>query len=229
MLPTILIGRDLLYAGAAVGEPTRLTNLPEQGSMTAIRSFLVAGLLVWALVATILLAENRGRTPGGDSTRIRDAESVDVPAVRPNSGFFRPVEGAAAAKPARGGTVYVPVYSTLYLGHGVAQPNLAVTLSVRNTSSTQEVTVRRITYYDTAGTLVQHFVERPHTLAPMGTAEFYIDLTDGRGGPGANFIVEWSAGDGATDPLIEAVMVGGVGTRGISLISRGETIAGIPP
>lgn len=196
--------------------------------MTPIRSFIVAGILVWAVVATVLLAEKRGRPPSADPARVRDAESVDVPANRPNTGFFRPAPEGAGPEP-RGGTVYVPVYSTLYLGHGVAQPNLAVTLSVRNTASAMPLTVRRITYFDTAGTVVQHFIERPHTLAAMGTAEFYIDLTDGRGGPGANFIVEWSAAQSASDPLIEAVMVGGVGTRGISLISRGQTIGGVQP
>ncbi|WP_448189507.1 DUF3124 domain-containing protein [Azospirillum sp. sgz301742] len=196
--------------------------------MNPIRSFIVAGILVWAVVATVLLAEKRERSPAADPARVRDAESVDVPAARPNSNFFRPAV-EAAGKEARGGTVYVPVYSTLYLGHGVAQPNLAVTLSVRNTAPAMALTVRRITYFDTAGTVVQTFIDRPHTLAPMGTAEFYIDLTDGRGGPGANFVVEWSAAEAASDPLIEAVMVGGVGTRGISLISRGQTIGGVQP
>ena len=195
--------------------------------MNPIRTFLVAGLLVWAVVATVLLAEKRGAPPA-EPVRVRDAESVDVPAKRPDSPFFRPAPDGAPAGP-RGATVYVPVYSTLYLGQGVAQPNLAVTLSVRNTSPSQGLTVRRITYYDTAGTEVQRFIEKPHALSPMGTAEFYIDLTDGRGGPGANFIVEWSAAETASDPLIEAVMVGGVGTRGISLISRGQTIGGVQP
>ncbi|HYH39069.1 MAG TPA: DUF3124 domain-containing protein [Azospirillum sp.] len=196
--------------------------------MNPIRSFLVAGLLVWAVVATVLLAEKRAVQPPAEPARVRDAESVDVPAKQPERDFFRPVpDGTASGR--RGATVYVPVYSTLYLGHGVAQPNLAVTLSVRNTSPSQGLVVRRITYYDTAGNEVQRFIEKPHALAAMGTAEFYIDLTDGRGGPGANFIVEWSAEDGASDPLIEAVMVGGVGTRGISLISRGQTIGSLLP
>ncbi|WP_158284049.1 DUF3124 domain-containing protein [Azospirillum sp. TSO22-1] len=193
--------------------------------MTPIRSFLAAGLLVWAVVATVLLVEKRGAAPSGEAARVRDAESVDVSAKRPERDYFRPAPDGGAGP--RGGTVYVPVYSTLYLGHGVAQPNLAVTLSVRNTSPTQGLTVRRITYYDTAGNEVQRFIGAPHALAAMGTAEFYIDLTDGRGGPGANFVVEWSAAEGASDPLIEAVMVGGVGTRGISLISRGQSIDGV--
>lgn len=196
--------------------------------MNPIRTFAVAGLLAWAAVATVLLLEKRAQAPSTEQTRVRDAESVDVPAKRPNADFFRPAPDGAGSG-SHGGTVYVPVYSTLYLGHGVAQPNLAVTLSVRNTSPTASLTVRRITYYDTAGTEVQRFIERSHTLSAMGTAEFYIDLTDGRGGPGANFIVEWSAADGVSDPLIEAVMVGGVGSRGISLISRGQTIAGDRP
>lgn len=194
--------------------------------MTPIRPFIVAGLLAWAAVATVLLVEKRGGGPSGEGARMRDADSVDVPARRPERDYFRPAPEGGGNGPL-GGTVYVPVYSTLYLGHGVAQPNLAVTLSVRNTSPSHGLTVRRITYYDTAGNEVQRFIEKPHALSAMGTAEFYIDLTDGRGGPGANFIVEWAAAEGTSEPLIEAVMVGGVGSRGISLISRGQNIDGV--
>jgi Protein of unknown function (DUF3124) len=46
-------------------------------------------------------------------------------------------------------------------------------------------------------------LEQPHTLAPMSTTEFDIDLIDSRGGPGANVIAEWSAANGIGGPLIE--------------------------
>lgn len=60
----------------------------------------------------------------------------------------------------------------------------------------------------------------------MATAEFLIDRKDPIGGPGANYLVEWSIADGGTPPVIEAVMVGRFGSAGITLVSRGSVIRG---
>src|SRR5690348_3115827 len=54
--------------------------------------------------------------------------------------------------------VYVPAYSSLMGSGGAAQLDLAVTLSVRNTSATLPLVVERIDYYDSAGNLVEHYV-----------------------------------------------------------------------
>ena len=48
---------------------------------------------------------------------------------------------------------------------------------------------------------------------------------DKAGGSGANFIVEWTATQPVTVPIIEAVMIGTQTQQGISFTSRGQVIA----
>lgn len=120
--------------------------------------------------------------------------------------------------------VYVPVYSTVYAGQKTMQSNLAATLSIRNTSQTASIVVRDVRYFDTEGNLISRFVDQPHRLGPMGTADFFVDAADVRGGTGANFLVDWAADAGVSEPVIEAVMIGSIGARGISFISRGTRV-----
>jgi hypothetical protein len=121
-------------------------------------------------------------------------------------------------------SVYVPAYSSLMGSGGAAQLDLAVTLSVRNTSATLPLVVERIDYYDTAGNPVEHYVPATVAIRPFGTIEILIPTHDVRGGTGANFIVDWGATEPISEPVIEAVMVGTSGSRGFAFISPGRPI-----
>jgi len=121
-------------------------------------------------------------------------------------------------------SVYVPVYSSLVGSGGQAQLNLAVTLSVRNTSATLPLVVEHIDYYDTAGNLVEHYIPGTVSVRPFGTIEILIPTDDTRGGTGANFIVDWGATQPISEPVIETVMVGSSGNRGFAFISPGHPI-----
>lgn len=119
----------------------------------------------------------------------------------------------------QGRSVYVPAYSHIYWGTGEAVP-LAITLSVRNTDAAEPIRIDRVRYYDGDGELVREQPEAPLVLAPMATASFLVEAQDPSGGSGANFLVDWSARDSVSMPLIEAVMVG---DDGLSFKSRGES------
>ena len=121
-------------------------------------------------------------------------------------------------------SVYVPAYSSLVGSGGQARLDLAVTLSVRNTSATLPLVIEHIDYYDTAGNLVQHYVPETVAVRPFGTIEILIPTDDIRGGTGANFIVDWGATQPISEPVIEAVMVGSSGNRGFAFISPGRPI-----
>lgn len=129
------------------------------------------------------------------------------------------------------GSVYVPVYSSIYLGleRGVNAIELGVTLSVRNTSPGLSLVLHAVDYYDSAGTLVRHYLEEAGQLAPFATVEFVVLRSDVRGGPGANFLVRWEGPAGIDPPLIEAVMVGQFGNAGISFTGQGRAIQGDTP
>ena len=129
------------------------------------------------------------------------------------------------------GTVYVPVYSSIYTGLDIRQKiiELAATVSIRNVSPQYPVILNFVRYYDSGGKLVREYVKEPVELGPLGTVEFVIQRVDTAGGPGANFLVQWVGQADVDEPLIEAVMIGQSGNAGISFTSTGRAIHNEPP
>lgn len=125
-----------------------------------------------------------------------------------------------------GGTVYVPVYSSLYLGRDIKQRvvELAATVSVRNVSGAHPIVIEWVRYYDSTGKRVRDYLEKPAALPPLGSVEFVIQRSDTVGGPGANFLIHWNGPADVDAPLIEAVMVGQSGNAGISFTSAGRVV-----
>ena len=132
--------------------------------------------------------------------------------------------------PTDGTIVYVPVYSSLYLGVSTrAQTvDLAATVSVRNTSSVHPITLHWVRYYDSSGKKVRDYLDKPSALPPLGSVEFVIQRSDAAGGPGANFLIRWDGPANVDEPLIEAVMFGQSGNAGVSFTSRGQVVKSAP-
>lgn len=119
---------------------------------------------------------------------------------------------------------YVPVYFSIYVGEGALRSDLAVTLSIRNTSRSKPIVVRGMSYFDNDGELLSYVIEEAHRLGPTATADFFIDVADFEDGTGTNFVISWAADSAVSEPVIEAVMIGWVGAKGISFVSRGARI-----
>ena len=135
-----------------------------------------------------------------------------------------------AANPVAGQVVYVPAYSHVYQSDG--KPYLlTITLSVRNTSMESEIVVKSVRYFDTKGKEVKSYLNKPVRLPALGTTEVLIKRDDVSGGSGANFLVEWSAKQPVTEPIIEAVMIDTDSQQGISFVRRGSVISEVvaPP
>jgi hypothetical protein len=96
---------------------------------------------------------------------------------------------------------------------------------MRNTDLTRSILITSVRYYDTEGTVVKEYVEQPLPLAPLATTEIIVEEQDTRGGSGANFIVEWSAREVVTEPIVEAVMVNSSLSLGLAFVSPGRVIA----
>ena len=126
--------------------------------------------------------------------------------------------------PAVSRTVYVPDYAHIYHGSERRRYALTTTLSIRNTDPDRSLTVRSVRYYNTHGDLARRFLESPRRLGPFGTLEFVIAEHDTSGGSGANFIVEWSANEPVSEPVIESVMISTRSGQGLSFTSRGVPI-----
>jgi len=137
----------------------------------------------------------------------------------------------AGPPPSTDGTiVYVPVYSSLYLGVSTRARtvDLAATVSVRNTSSLHPITIQWVRYYDSSGTQVRDYLDKPAALPPLASVEFVIQRSDAAGGPGANFLIQWDGPVNVDEPLIEAVMVGQSASAGVSFTSRGQVVRSAP-
>ena len=123
-----------------------------------------------------------------------------------------------------GQTVYVPVYSHIYVQAG--RPFLLeTTLSVRNTDPDETIQVTSVRYYDTNGKQVETFVEKPLQLNPLATIEFLVPQQKTEGGSGANFMVEWVSDTKVSKPIIEAVMVGLEEKKAVSIVRPGYVIS----
>ena len=121
-------------------------------------------------------------------------------------------------------TIYVPVYSNIYIHSNNPSNLLVATLSIRNTSLADNLYVTSIDYFNTKGDLVRNFIENDIVLKPMETIDYVIERDDDTGGSGANFIVTLAANSKHINPIVQAVMIGNSGNRGISFITEGVSI-----
>lgn len=122
-----------------------------------------------------------------------------------------------------GETVYVPAYSRVHTQEN-RRERLASTLVIHNVDSDRRITLERVAYYDQAGQLLSEHLTAPITLGPLESKSFLTAISDDEGGVGANYLVEWHASSPAISPVVEAIMIGGAGTQGISFLSRGVVI-----
>lgn len=133
------------------------------------------------------------------------------------------VSAAAAVKLIKGQTIYIPSYANII--SGTQRISLRANLIIHNTDPNRPIGVLRIDHYDTNGQLVEHYLQQPLKLPPLGATRVIVKAPKvGDEGAGANFIVQWQAEDRVTEPLIECVMVGAAGTHSYSFSSVGRII-----
>lgn len=136
--------------------------------------------------------------------------------------FAESLTAVPAQELAVSGGFYVPAYSSVGLSQGKLRVDFSVTLSVHNASETQPLVLKRIAYFDTAGKIVESYLASPVALKPLGTLSVVVPTDDIRGGTGANFIVDWAATGEIAEPVVEALMVGGVANAHYAFISQGR-------
>jgi hypothetical protein len=122
------------------------------------------------------------------------------------------------------GAFYIPVYSSVSMSQGKLRADFSVTLSIHNASETRPLVLRRIAYFDTGGKMVESYLKAPVALKPFATIEVFVPTTDVRGGTGANFVVDWAATAEIAEPVVEALMVGGLGSGHYAFITQGRSI-----
>ena len=64
-------------------------------------------------------------------------------------------------KLSKGQLIYVPAYSHIYSGDRERPFLLTVTLSIRNIDPDHQIRISRVDYYETQGTLLKKYIEKP--------------------------------------------------------------------
>lgn len=119
------------------------------------------------------------------------------------------------------GKTYLPLYSHIYHIHEHRTIDLAITVSIRNTSLTDSMYILKADYFNTNGNKIREYIQSPIYVKPMETIEFIISESDKEGGSGANFMFDWAVNDSTNHPLFEAVMISTYGQQGISFTTQG--------
>lgn len=140
----------------------------------------------------------------------------------------RPIARGRSISPVLSRTVYVPIYSHIYLNDPREVYPLSATLSVRNTDPEQPLILSSIRYFNTEGVLVREYLEQSLRLDPLATIEVVVRERDLSGGSGANFLVDWSAERPLSNPIIQSVMIGSAGNQGISFLCPGADVVPLP-
>jgi hypothetical protein len=130
----------------------------------------------------------------------------------------------AAAQIATGQTIYVPIYSYIYMWDQNRTMDLTATLSIRNTDRAHPLIVTAVNYYDSRGKLLRSYLEQPVELGVLSSTQFVVNQQDVSGGAGASFVVEWVASTPVSDPVIESVMINTSGNQGLSFVSPGRVV-----
>ncbi len=121
-------------------------------------------------------------------------------------------------------TFYVPIYSDIYIDRENRKVLLSATLSVRNTTLKKSLYINKIDYYDTNGTLVKSYLNKPIELPAMGTLNYIVEKEEDKGGSGANFIIEVEGIDETVRPVIEAVMIGDFNNKAFAFSTEGTPV-----
>ncbi len=143
-------------------------------------------------------------------------------------GIEQSFSGSLTAMPSENlsvsGSFYIPVYSSVSISQGKTRADFSVTLSIHNASETRPLVLRRIAYFDTGGKMVESYLKDAVALKPFSTIEVFVPTTDVRGGTGANFVVDWAAAGEIAEPVVEALMFGGLGSGHYAFISQGRPV-----
>ncbi len=183
----------------------------------------VGRLAIFCLIVLGLTGCAESDAPSSDS--ITDAAPLSklAPATVPDT-----VTPEVRVNLSQGQTLYVPIYSHIHLKTQERTFDLAATVSIRNTDEERAIVLSTIDYIDNSGELVRRYLKQPRRLDPLASTSVVIEESDSAGGLGANFIVEWSAAEAVTAPVVESIMISTRSSLGISFTSPARVLSNRP-
>lgn len=122
------------------------------------------------------------------------------------------------------GCTYLAVHSQVYSKNAHTMVGLTVTVSMRNTSSTDTTYILKANSYDTHGKMIHSYINKIIYVLPMETLEIVIPELDVEGGAGGNFVFDWAISNANFQPIFDAVMISTLGQQGLSFSTQGVRI-----
>lgn len=182
------------------------------------KALQMMGVLALGVVGLVLVGaykDDLRRMVGWDKAQDEPISSavITLPAIRP-----------APPRSAAHDLDYQALYAPLdqeAVGPDGQRRTFKATLSIRNTSSTEPLSVRAIGLFGTDGALHHSYVGRPLELGPQASAQFPTvaparvvvtapctveRMVDPCAAPASHFIVEWASLDREHPPLVETIM-----------------------
>lgn len=150
-------------------------------------------------------------------------ENKEIDSVSTNNWKKRMID-YEIKEPMVNGVTYLSVYSQIYSLTEHTTHNLTATISMRNTSISDTIYIKKAAYYSTKGELIRSYFDKTIFLKPLETVEIVIEEKDEEGGTGTNFIFDWFKRPNSTEPLFEGVMISTSGQQGLSFTTKGQRI-----
>lgn len=139
--------------------------------------------------------------------------------------WSKPVNAGGEILLSSGQTVYLPVYTYVYVeGRAMTFP-VTPTLSLRNTDPANPITIVSAKYYSPKGVLVRDYLEKPIKLDPLNSVKYPVKETDFKESGGPCFLITWKADREVNAPIITCIAIGSRGQQGISFLSEGRPIS----
>ncbi len=159
-------------------------------------------------------------TPAG-AARPADPPTSPAPPIVLRAGISE-LEPGATMPTAAGQQIYLPIHGRVSGEDGQAI-RLTVNVVVFNADENRPILVTLVRQRDADGKTAREYLRAPLRLAPKATLDLVVKSPE-IAGPAASLLVEWAADRPVAPPIVEAVMIGTVGSQGISFTERGQVL-----
>ena len=125
-------------------------------------------------------------------------------------------------------TIYIPMYSEIYLEHNERKLGLTATISIRNTSLKDTIYIEEINHFNSQGEMVHQYHDNILFLGPVQSIEYVVAERENhtKAMIGGSFIIKWGANSSKVKPLFQGIMISSHGPQGISFLTEGVSISG---
>ncbi len=125
-------------------------------------------------------------------------------------------------------TIYLPMYTEIYMEEDTWKLGLTPTISIRNTSLKDTIYIEEIDHYNSQGGLVHQYHDKILFLGPLQSIEYVVAERESETEAmiGGSFIIIWGANSLKVKPIFQGIMISSHGPQGISFLTEGVSISG---